>query len=183
MFVSCKRELNITRIEFMCIRVLLKQQLLIRESPFIDYRISRATFRDLEKEERYIFESKPKKYIIWIILKNFIICGIHDLFIQYHDCYINVWKISIGLSFIFCIVWNTLYFYCCCYHANANPLRRDSFLLVLQYSARKYAAYTSLIYILFALYTTMYTSFRLVRFSLFLNIFSSCLGKHRGNDT
>ena len=65
MFVSCKRELNITRIEFMCIRVLLKQQLLIRESPFIDYRISRATFRDLEKEERYIFESKPKNPIVF----------------------------------------------------------------------------------------------------------------------
>ena len=48
--------------------------------------------------------------------------------------------------------WYTLY--CCCYHANANPWR-DSFLLVLQYSARKYAAYTSLIYFLFALYTTM----------------------------
>ena len=50
--------------------------------------------------------------------------------------------------------WYTLY--CCCYHANANPWR-DSFLLVLQYSARKYAAYSSLIYFLFALYTTMCT--------------------------
>ena len=52
------------------------------------------------------------------------------------------------------LLWYTPYT-CCCYHANANPWR-DSFLLVLQYSARKYAAYISLIYFLFALYTTMY---------------------------
>ena len=196
MFVSCKRELNITRIEFMCIRVLLKQQLLIRESPFIDYRISRATFRDLEKEERYIFESKPKNPkvfeldynnimnldIVQILrwrLTKYIICS--------YNIMVSVLTIAkfvlIFYSYLSHSFWYTLYFYCCCYHANANPWRRDSFLLVLQYSARKYAAYTSLIYFLFALYTTMYTSFRLVRFSLFLNIFSSCLGKHRGNDT
>ena len=73
MFVSYKRELNTTRIEFMCIRVLLKQQLLIRESPFIDYRISRATFRDLEKEERCNIESKPKNYRICINISDIVI--------------------------------------------------------------------------------------------------------------
>ena len=112
---------------------------------------------------------------------------IDEMLISFIFCLFNILapvstfaKIYIDLLFIF---FETHCIHCCCYHANANPWRRDSFLLVLQYSARKYAAYTSLIYFLFALYTTMYTSFRLVRFSLFLNILSSCLGKHRGNDT
>ena len=110
MFVSYKRELNTTRIE-LCIRVLLKQQLLIRESPFIDYRISRATFRDLEKEERYIFESKPKnpivfeldiitQHIVQMLQKLLATNSIYNLFIQYHCSCINVCKICIDLLFM-----------------------------------------------------------------------------------